>query len=375
MHITFIEFDYFTPQPKQCRFSDITWPLATALAAAGDEVTIIAPCTTAFSAPPIGFVPVPAAISQRQNVGVQIKRALTLARAARQIDADVYHVHQSVVAAGMTMCGLGAKTVWHGHSNYYQRTQYPHAAYDKWMDRLIRIATKVAARRVAVIALGPQVVPYWERAGFARERIGIAPYATPLLSEMAATVPQGHPWSCAAWEGKQFKLLYVGRLSADKGGQSELLDALTLLKNDSIGLAVLGDGELRPTLEIQARDLPVSFCGNVSHDEVMRAIGSADLLILTSYAEMLPRTILEAWSVGTAVMSTNVGAIGDYLHDGENGYLLDNREPAYLAGRVRVAMNVEERERIGHNGQIMLNTTLTWEKLIVKYQQIYASML
>lgn len=166
----------------------------------------------------------------------------------------------------------------------------------------------------------------------------------------------------------------MGVFHLQPSGQSELLDALALLKNDAVGLAILGDGELRRTLEAQAQDLPVSFCRNVPHDVVIRAMASADLLILTSYAEMLPRVILEAWSVGTAVMSTNVGAIADYLHDGENGYLLDNREPAYVAGRIREAMDGENRERIGRNGQTTLNTTLTWEKLIVKYEQIYASI-
>lgn len=376
MHIVFIEFDYMQPQPQHCRFSDITWGLASALVERGHRVTVVGPYLQGAVSPhpAIDIQCVPKAVSKRQNIVTVLRRAWHLGRRLLQIEADMIHVHQSVMAAALTLLGLGHKTVWHGHSNYYYRTRRGQV-YDRQMNWLIRTSTHIAARQVHLVSLGKQVIAYWERAGVARERIATIPNGMIWPSE-----PIKKTWSSVAWQQKRFKLLYIGRLAADKGGQSELIEALAQVKpHQDVGLAILGDGKLRSSLEQQViayglQDT-VSFLGHVSKDEVQAAMASADLYILTSYSEMLPRTILEAWVLGTPVMATNVGAIGDYLINQQNGYLLTSHDPAYIAQRIRNALDDGElRREIGLNGR-QTAQTMTWEQLSIRYEQLYRTVL
>ena len=361
MHIVLIEFDYIQPQPQHCRFSDITWGLASALVERSHRVTVVGPYLQGAVSPhpAIDVQAVPKAVSQRQNIVTLLRRAWHLGRKLLQIEADIIHVHQSVMAAALTLLGLGHKTVWHGHSNYYYRTRRG-KVYDRQMDWLIRTSTHIAARQVHLVSLGQQVIAYWERAGVARERIATIPNGISLSSELIKKTS-----SCVAWQEKRFKLLYIGRLAADKGGQSELIEALAKVKpHQDVGLAILGDGKLRLSLEQQViahgLENTVTFLGHVSKDEVQAAMAAADLYILTSYSEMLPRTILEAWATGTPVMATDVGAIGDYLIDEQNGYLLTSHDPAYIAQRIRSALDDDElRRKIGKNGW-QTAQTMTW---------------
>jgi glycosyltransferase involved in cell wall biosynthesis len=49
----------------------------------------------------------------------------------------------------------------------------------------------------------------------------------------------------------------------------------------------------------------------------------ADMFILPSRFEGVPLAILEAMSFGALVVSTNVGAVGEVITDGENGFLIN----------------------------------------------------
>ncbi len=116
------------------------------------------------------------------------------------------------------------------------------------------------------------------------------------------------------------QLIFVGSLDQPYKALDVLLDALAM--NRSVGLevklTVVGDGMLRGALEDRARRLGLSprvqFCGQVHGDErVRQLLQKADLFVLPSRTEGLPRAVIEAMAQGLPCIGTTVGGIPELL--------------------------------------------------------------
>jgi glycosyltransferase involved in cell wall biosynthesis len=55
---------------------------------------------------------------------------------------------------------------------------------------------------------------------------------------------------------------------------------------------------------------------------VLELFAAADASILSSSWENFPHTVIEALAVGTPVIATTTGGIGEVVRDGENGLLV-----------------------------------------------------
>jgi glycosyltransferase involved in cell wall biosynthesis len=114
--------------------------------------------------------------------------------------------------------------------------------------------------------------------------------------------------------GPTVVLLTVGRLVPSKG-YDLLLTAMAALATErpEVRLRIVGDGPSRDALVRQAQRLGVSgvvdFAGAATPDEVRAELARADLFVISSRDEGLPRTLLEATAAGVPVVTTNVGGI------------------------------------------------------------------
>ncbi len=380
MHIVFIDSICNPRRPGVGGVSDINWYLARELVRASDRVTVVGAYEEGVTSPYPGpeLVVAPGTVVRRNNIVKHVRRAMRLARAARQVDsADVYHVPDSITVAALALLGPGNRVVWHGHSNVYHHAQHG-IPWDRSMYELMRLATHFASTRIArVIALGPSLVPWWERSGFARERITVVPNGVDLSDEAAQV---SEPLVPDLWSGHEHRLLYVGRLSAEKGGYGELIDAVEALsKSMSVGLLFLGHGPLRGELErkIEERGLAriVACMGHQPREVVQHAYATADLVVLPSRGEMMPRVMLEAWAAGVPFMASAVGAIPDYLVDGENGFLLASIEPGYLASRLREALGDSKlRAQVAERGKDTARG-MSWTHTAARYRKVYCSVI
>lgn len=114
---------------------------------------------------------------------------------------------------------------------------------------------------------------------------------------------------------QQGRLLFAGRLSADKGVLS-IIRAVE--KMEQTVLTILGDGEKREELEKTTDCSRIFFKGAVAPEEVRGYMREADILIMNSAFEGMPMTILEALGCGLPVVSTNVGGIGECVSFGRD---------------------------------------------------------
>jgi glycosyltransferase involved in cell wall biosynthesis len=67
-------------------------------------------------------------------------------------------------------------------------------------------------------------------------------------------------------------------------------------------------------------------------DDVRAIITEADVLVLPSYREGLPRSLLEGGAMGRALIATDVPGCRDVVERGMNGLLVEPRNAASLAG-------------------------------------------
>ena len=135
--------------------------------------------------------------------------------------------------------------------------------------------------------------------------------------------------------------VYVGRLSTEKGVKT-LLNAWRQLRIP-IPLQVIGDGPLRPELEQMASQCNLSnivFAGRLSSGETRSRIRSARLLVLPSECyENFPMAVVEAFSCGTPVVCSRLGAMQEIVSDHADGLHFTPGNPDELARSLEWAWN------------------------------------
>jgi glycosyltransferase involved in cell wall biosynthesis len=122
------------------------------------------------------------------------------------------------------------------------------------------------------------------------------------------------------------RLVCIGRLSEQKG-QLLLIDAASQLAEKGVAfeLVLVGDGELRGEIEklIEKRNLAkhVRVTGAVSSEQLFEEMLAARALVLPSFAEGLPRVIMEVMALRRPVLTTYVAGIPELVLPGINGWL------------------------------------------------------
>jgi glycosyltransferase involved in cell wall biosynthesis len=127
-------------------------------------------------------------------------------------------------------------------------------------------------------------------------------------------------------------LLTVGRLSKEKG-QSDLIQAMALLRKRKLRLIIVGEGPDRQKLRDEARTLAVSdsvaFVGH--QKDVTPYYALADLMVLPSHTEGSPNALLEGLAAGLPIVATAVGGVPEIVTAKKAAILVEKRNPTALA--------------------------------------------
>lgn len=141
--------------------------------------------------------------------------------------------------------------------------------------------------------------------------------------------------------GRPRKLLFVGRLNAEKG-LDQLVDALVLLEDLDLEVTLAGwpTGDFDKRLMARAASAGVAgrldLRGPVPHGpELFDLYREHDLFVLPSVSEGTPRVIGEAMAFGLPVVSTTAGGIPDLVDHGRTGLLAEPGSATALAAELR----------------------------------------
>jgi len=172
----------------------------------------------------------------------------------------------------------------------------------------------------------------------------------------------------------RLKLLYIGRLSAEKDVKT-VLDAMEWLKGKPVTLDVVGSGDpdYETALRVLAadRDLKVHFWGRVSREQIPAIMAQHDALVFTSkWPEPFARTVLEAMVAGLVVIGTTTGGTGEILVEDETGLTFPVGETAVLVAQIQRLYNEPAlRQRLAQAGKNRILADFTFTRMVDEIEQ------
>lgn len=129
--------------------------------------------------------------------------------------------------------------------------------------------------------------------------------------------------------GKKLKILFVGRLSEQKGIDI-LLDTISTLSSTSslskfeFRIAGSGEDELVESILRRTANFPnVSYLGHIENSAIAKQYSWADVVMVPSRYEVLPQVILEAAANGRLVVASNIPGPSDIITNNETGFLVE----------------------------------------------------
>jgi phosphatidyl-myo-inositol dimannoside synthase len=326
--------------------------------------------------------------SQSLEAGIKLRRSLfalaplvllsarrTCVALARREQFDVLHAHwlvpNGVIAAHLSKrLRLPLVISLHGSD-----VSVPERS--RWMQSLVRRAFERAA---AVTAPSQDLLDRASRLG--ARRLELLPYGADIdalrADEQAADAVRRR----LGLSPDDVVVLGVGRFVHWKGFDY-LLDAIgeARMSQPRLRLVLAGDGDLRDSLVDRARALGlddhVSFAGMVPRDEVPAFFAASDVVAVPSihyqgYVDGLPNVALEAMAAAKPVVASRVGGLPAVVQSGDNGYLVEERDPAALASAIlRLAEDRSLRESMGARGQDLVRESLNWNALARRLDGIY----
>jgi glycosyltransferase involved in cell wall biosynthesis len=134
-------------------------------------------------------------------------------------------------------------------------------------------------------------------------------------------------------------VLYIGRLTPEKGIDLLLETWRTAAADTLPQLRIIGDGPMHAAVEGFVTAHPnsgVEYLGRRTHDEVIAELKRAGALIIPSlWYEAFPHTILEASGCGVPIIASRLGTLPDVIEDGVTGLLFEPGNAVDLAGKIK----------------------------------------
>jgi glycosyltransferase involved in cell wall biosynthesis len=138
---------------------------------------------------------------------------------------------------------------------------------------------------------------------------------------------------------------------------------------------ILGEGDQRPSLERQIKDLHLDkhvFLPGFRAD-VLGFLRAFDLFVMPSLSEGLGTSLLDAMAVAKATVATRTGGIPEVVIDGETGLLVAPRDHEGLAHAISALLkDSEKRTRMGTAGFERVERVFSADLMVERTLAVYA---
>ena len=176
------------------------------------------------------------------------------------------------------------------------------------------------------------------------------------------------------------KVIMVARLLRDKGIQ-EFIDAAEIVKqsNSSVKFLLVGDVDDGNPTSLNTKQLVelknsqnVEWLG--ARLDIAELLAASHIACLPSYREGLPKSLIEAASVGRAIVATDVPGCREVVTHLINGLLVPPRDSKALAAALLVLVNDHElRSKMGRENRSKAEHEFANEIIIRQTQNVYDS--
>ena len=311
----------------------------------------------------VSVMDIPRGMSATGIAGL-LRRLVALLRARRY---TIVHTHNSItgavgrLAARIARVPLVIHTThgFHFHENMGALRRMPYVAAERWLARccdLLLCQNRQEMGEIRRLGLQPRHGVCHVGNGIDLSRF--AP--RPALPENARPV-----------------LFCVGRLEPVKN-HAMLFRALERLRRYDPQLWLVGEGPYRARYEAELRERGLS--GNVEflgyRYDIPALTAAADVAVLTSIKEGIPRALMEAMAVGVPVVATDVKGSREVVADGETGFLVPLEDADGFAERVsRLLDSPALRRDMGARGIVRVREHFDEEQVVKRLVRVYRNAL
>jgi glycosyltransferase involved in cell wall biosynthesis len=144
-------------------------------------------------------------------------------------------------------------------------------------------------------------------------------------------------------------LMYVGRISREKNLDCVIPMMEQIIKTfPEARFAFVGDFDYRKKLEQKAHvsvaAKNIIFTGKISRDKLASVYTAADIFVFPSTTDTQGLVLHEAALCGLPIVMTD-GAVTEIVHDGTNGYVVDNDPAAFAQAAMMLIKDKKLRKR------------------------------
>ena len=180
-------------------------------------------------------------------------------------------------------------------------------------------------------------------------------------------------------------VLYVGRLVKRKG-VDYLIKAFAKLKNEinDVVLIIIGRGECRDELELLAKNLNIEdsvyFMGYIEDELLPAYYLLCNICVVPSItygmADPWVLVVNEAMYFGKPVIATDaVGAAFDMVKDGENGFMVPEKDSeALYEAMKKILSDLELEEKMGKESKKIIERKFRYEHMIEGFSKAINSL-
>lgn len=184
--------------------------------------------------------------------------------------------------------------------------------------------------------------------------------------------------------GKIFDFVFSGGISKQKGAE-DFVKAIALVKKNmpQVKAIMIGIGKadfiqyLRSLICQMGLEMNIQILGYVEdYNEVFSLIGASKVFVLPTLFDTGPRSIAEAMSIGTPVISYNTMGVKDMIEHNNTGMLVEVGNVSDLATemsdllsdeskRYRIAWNAKEKADRLYHPHLMMGRLITYYKRMI----------
>lgn len=299
---------------------------------------------------------------------VDLATAWKLSRLLKQMRPDVIHAHDPGAVAVASM----ALAIWAPSRKpplvAAHRVEYRigHSSFLRWkysqVDCFIANSSALGERlvhdgisrhRVLTINEGVDVERIAHMPAVDAHAEFYLPHGSPVVGNVAALVPHK--------------------------GQHYLIDAAALVIREvpDARFVIVGDGELRESLEKQIKDKHLErhvFLAGFRSD-ALELTKAFDLFVMSSISEGMCTALVDAMAASKAAVATAVGGIPEVMADGETGYLVPPRDPQTMADRIVFLLKHDAaRRRMGEAALKRAREQFGVEQMVAATAAVYARL-
>jgi glycosyltransferase involved in cell wall biosynthesis len=291
---------------------------------------------------------------------------------AKELDGDIYHVHDSeLIPAGLKLKKLGKKVIFDAHEDLPKQ-----------------ILSKPYLNKISKIILS-KIFKWYEYWSLPKFDYLIA--ATPFIRDKLLKInpntvninnfPLLNELKISSWTHKENEVAYIGGISEIRGIKEVIL-ALSFTQNVRLNLAgSFSERIFEEKIKKYENWSKVNRLGFLNRQQVSEVltksrVGIVTLHPVTNYITGLPVKMFEYMSAGLPVIASNFSLWREIIERNQCGICVDPLNPNAIGDAIQYLIdNRQKAEQMGKNGRKAVEQKYNWTMEEKKLLKIYKDLL